>query len=71
MASHMAMSYGPQATQMNEKFPQESPLDLTLTQHPDDENPKLRKMHFHFKVEPLQIWYYQISPNFCTLVILL
>jgi hypothetical protein len=38
MASHMATSYGPQATQMNEEPAPESFLDLTLTQHPRDEN---------------------------------
>jgi hypothetical protein len=37
---------------MNEEPPWESSLDLTLTQHPCGEDPELRKMHFHFKVEP-------------------
>jgi hypothetical protein len=44
---------------------------LTLTQHLRDEDPKLRKMHIHFKVEPPQTWYYHISLNSCTPVILL
>jgi hypothetical protein len=28
-------------------------------------------VRFHLEVEPPQAWYYCISPNFCTLVILL
>ncbi len=42
----------------NEKTPPESSLNLTLTQHPCDEN-------------PLRALYYHISPNFHTLMILL
>jgi hypothetical protein len=38
MASRMATFYGPQATQVNEESPPESSLDLTLTQHPCDED---------------------------------
>jgi hypothetical protein len=37
MASRTITSYGPQAAQTNEKSPSESSLDLTLTQHPRDE----------------------------------
>jgi len=40
MASRMVTSYGPQAAQANEKPPPESSLDLTLTQHPRDEEPE-------------------------------
>jgi hypothetical protein len=40
MALHMTTSYGPQATQVNEKLPWESSLDLKLTQHPRDEDLK-------------------------------
>jgi hypothetical protein len=40
MTLHMTMSYELQATQVNEEPPQESSLDLTLTQHPHDEIPK-------------------------------
>jgi hypothetical protein len=36
----MAMSYMPQVAQMNEELAPESFLDLTLTQHPRDEDPK-------------------------------
>jgi len=36
----MATSYGLQASQMNEEPALESSLDLTLTQHPCDEDPK-------------------------------
>jgi hypothetical protein len=38
MASRMPTSYGPQATQMNEEPTPKSSLDLTLTQHPHDED---------------------------------
>jgi hypothetical protein len=41
MTSHMAMSYGPQATHVNEEPAPESSLDLTLTQHLHDEDPAL------------------------------
>jgi hypothetical protein len=37
MASRTVTSYGPQAIQVNEEPPSESSLDLTLTQHPRDE----------------------------------
>jgi hypothetical protein len=40
MASRTVTSYGPQAAQANEEPPSESSLDLTLTQHPRDEEPK-------------------------------
>jgi hypothetical protein len=52
MASRMVLSYGPQAAQANEKPPPESSLDLTLTQHPRDEEPKLREMRARFEIEP-------------------
>ncbi len=71
MASHTAMFYGPQVTQVNEKSPPESSLDLTLTQHPCDENLEPRKVHTHLEIEPPWAWYYRISPNSRTLVILL
>jgi hypothetical protein len=41
MASCMVTSYDPQVAQANEKPPSESSLDLTLTQHPRDEEPEL------------------------------
>jgi hypothetical protein len=44
MASCMAMSYGSEATQVNEELPPKSSLDLTLTQYPCDEYPKPRKV---------------------------
>ncbi len=44
---------------------------MTLTQHPRDEDPKPQEVHTHFEVEPPQVWYYRIFPNFCMLVILL
>jgi hypothetical protein len=56
---------------MNEKSTSESSLDLTLTQHLRDENPALRKVRARLEVDPPRAWYYCISPNFRTLVILL
>jgi hypothetical protein len=40
MASCMTTSYEPQTAQVNEDLPLESSLNLTLTQHLRDENPK-------------------------------
>ncbi len=71
MASRMATFYGPQAAQVNEEPPSESSLDLTLTQHPRDEEPEAQEVHARLEVEPLRAWYYRISPNSRTLVILL
>jgi len=71
MASRMVTSYEPQATQANEESPSKSSLNLTLTQHPRDEELKPWEVCASFKVEPPQAWYYRISPNSCTLVILL
>jgi hypothetical protein len=67
----MVTFYGPLAAQANEELLMESSLDLTLTQHPRDEEPKPRKVRAHLEVEPLQAWYYRISLNSRTLVILL
>jgi hypothetical protein len=71
MALRMVTSYRPQAAQMNEESLPKSSLDLTLTQHPHDEEPGPREVHTHLEVEPLRNWYYRISSNFRTLVILL
>jgi hypothetical protein len=51
MASHMATSYELQATQVNEEPASESSLDLTLTQHPCDEDPALQEVHACLKVD--------------------
>jgi hypothetical protein len=67
----MATFYGPQATQMNEESALESFLDLTLTQHPHDEDLAPREVRACFEVNLLRAWYYRIYPNSCTLVILL
>ncbi len=67
----MVSSYRPQAAQANEELPPESSLDLTLTQHPCDEEPELREVRARLEVEPPRAWYYRISPNSRTLVILL
>ncbi len=71
MASRTITSYGPQATQANEKLHPKSSLDLTLTQHARDEEPEPREVHACLEVEPPKTWYYRISPNSRTLVILL
>ncbi len=52
MVSCMGTSYGPQAAQMNEEPPSKSSLNLTLTQHPHDEDPEPRKVHARLEVEP-------------------
>ncbi len=54
VALHMATSYGLQATQANEGLPLKSSLDLTLTQHPRDEDPEPREVHVRLEVEPPQ-----------------
>jgi hypothetical protein len=71
MVLRTATSYGPQAAQADEEPPSESYLDLTLTQHPRDEEPKPREVRARLEVEPPRAWYYRISPNSRTLVILL
>jgi hypothetical protein len=71
MASHMATSYGPQATQANEEPTLELSLDLTLTQHPHDEEPESREVRARLEGDSPRAWYYRISPNSRTLVILL
>jgi len=71
MASHMVTFYEPQVAKVNEKPTRESSLNLALMSHPSDEDPNPRKVRTHFEVNPLRTWYSRISPNFCTLVILL
>jgi len=71
MASRTIASYGSQAAQANKEPPPELSLDLTLTQHPRDEEPEPREVRVRLEVEPLRAWYYRISPNSRTLVILL
>jgi hypothetical protein len=56
---------------VNEELTLESSLNLTLTQHPRDENLKPREVHSHLEVDPPQAWYYCSSPNSRKLVILL
>jgi len=67
----MIASYRLLVTQVNEKPPWESSLDLIFTQHAHDENPKPRKVRPYLEIEPLRAWYYRISSNFHTLMILL
>jgi hypothetical protein len=71
MASCTITSYGPQAAQANDELPPKSSLDLTLTQHPHDKKPKPREVCACLEIEPPRAWYYRISPNSRTLVILL
>jgi hypothetical protein len=71
MASRAVTSYGPQAAQANEEPLSESSLDLTLTHHPCDEELEPREVRARLEVEPPRAWYYRISPNSRTLVILL
>jgi hypothetical protein len=71
MVSRMVTSYGLQVAQANEKSPSESSLDLTLTQHPRDEEPKLQEVRARLEVEPLRTWYYRIFSNSRNLMILL
>jgi hypothetical protein len=40
-------------------------------QHPRDGKPEFRRMRVRFEVTPPWTWYYRISPNSCSLVILL
>jgi hypothetical protein len=56
---------------MNEKLALKSFLDLTLMQHPSDEDPNPWKVCICFEVNPPQAWYYHISSNSYTLVIFL
>ncbi len=67
----MATSYKPQATLVNEEPTSESSLNLTLTKHLCDENPKSWEVCAGLEVDPPRTWYYHISPNSCTLMILL
>jgi len=71
MASRMVTSYGPQVAQVNEEPLPKSSLNLTLTQHPCDEEPEPREVHARLEVKPPRAWYYRISPNSRTLVVLL
>ncbi len=52
MASRMVTSYGPQAAQANEESTSESSLDLTLTQHPRDEEPAPWEVHSSWSRSP-------------------
>ncbi len=71
MVSRTITFYGLQAAQANEEPPPELSLDLTLTQHPRDEEPEPQEVRACLEVEPPRAWYYRISPNSRTLVILL
>ncbi len=71
MALRTVTSYGPQAAQANEEPLLESSLNLTLMQHPLDKELEPREVRASLEVEPPRAWYYRISPNSRTLVILL
>jgi hypothetical protein len=64
MASCMATSYEPQVAQMNEKSGPESSLDLTLMQHPRDEDLEPREVHAHLEANPPRVWYYAFLQTF-------
>jgi hypothetical protein len=55
MALHMATSYMPQATQVNEEPSLKSSLDLTLMQHPRDEDPNRERCVLVLKLIPLKL----------------
>ncbi len=55
MVLHMITFYRPQIAQVNEELFRESSLDLTLTKHPCDKDPKPRKVHPRLEVEPPQV----------------
>jgi hypothetical protein len=67
----MATSYGPQTAQVNEKSALESSLDLTLTQYSRDEELESQEVRACLEVDSLRTWYYRISSNSRTPVILL
>jgi len=50
----MATFYGPQVAQVNEELAPKSSLDLTLMQHPRDEDPALREVCARLEVDPPQ-----------------
>jgi hypothetical protein len=50
----MATSYKLQITQVNEEPTLESTLDLTLTQHLHDEDPKPQEVRIRLEVDPPQ-----------------
>jgi hypothetical protein len=54
MALRTITSYGPQAAQANEEPPSKSSLDLTLTQHPRDEEHEPREVRACLEIEPLR-----------------
>jgi hypothetical protein len=55
MALLMAMSYEPQASQVNEELPPKSSLNLTLTHHPCDEDPSFKRCAVVLKLNPLKL----------------
>jgi hypothetical protein len=67
----MATSNGPQASQMNKELASKSSLDLMLMQHPHDEDPNPQEVCVCLEVDSPRTWYYHISLNSHTLVILL
>ncbi len=71
MVLRTVTSNRPQAAQADAEPPSESSLDLTLTQRPRDEEPEPREVRARLEVEPPRAWYYRLSPNSRTLVILL
>jgi len=52
MVPRMATSHGPQVAQVNEELAPKSYLDLTLMQHPRDEDLEPQEVHAHLEVDP-------------------
>jgi len=50
----MATSYRPQTAQVNEESALESFLNLTLTQHPRDEEFELQEVRAYLEIDSLQ-----------------
>jgi len=55
MVSHMATSYEPQTTKVNEELAPETSLNLTLTQRPHDEDPKPQRCVLVLKLNPFKL----------------
>jgi hypothetical protein len=55
MVSRMVMSYEPQVAQVNEELASESSLDLTLTQHPRDEDLNRERWALFLKLIPFKL----------------
>ncbi len=71
MALRMVTSYGPQVAQANEEPPSEPSLNLTLMQHPCDEDIEPREVRTCLEVEPPSSLVLSYFSEFSHLVLLL